>query len=312
MKSELKKLFNLIKRNIKVYFKDKMLFFISLITPLILIILFLTFLGNVYKDNLLAFCVDFTTGEAIEVDSKVVNGFSLGWLFSSIISVCAVTVAFCSNVMVNDKINKTINDFSICPVKRVTIEISYFIANFVTTFIVCFIAFLVSLIVLAIGGFFLSFSDILMLLLLMIINILFGSLLASLVEMFLSSQGALSGICTIVSSMYGFLSGAYMPISSFDKVIQNILGFLPSTYGTVLFRKYYLRGCVNELSTVLAKENIEGIKKGFDFTLFIFDKEVEEYIMFIILLSSILVLFIIYIVLSILRNRKYSLKIKKA
>ena len=37
---------NLIRRNSKLFFKDKAMFFTSLITPIILLILYTTFLGN--------------------------------------------------------------------------------------------------------------------------------------------------------------------------------------------------------------------------------------------------------------------------
>ena len=37
----------LIKRNTKLYFKDKAMFFTSLITPVILLVLYATFLRNV-------------------------------------------------------------------------------------------------------------------------------------------------------------------------------------------------------------------------------------------------------------------------
>ena len=40
----------LVKRNVKLFFKDKGLFFTALITPAILLILYATFLGNVYRD----------------------------------------------------------------------------------------------------------------------------------------------------------------------------------------------------------------------------------------------------------------------
>ena len=42
-----------LKRNIKLFFKDKGVFFTSLITPLILLLLYVTFLGNVFKDTFL-------------------------------------------------------------------------------------------------------------------------------------------------------------------------------------------------------------------------------------------------------------------
>ena len=41
----------LIKRNIKLFFKDKGMFLTSLITPVILLVLYTTFLGNVYRDS---------------------------------------------------------------------------------------------------------------------------------------------------------------------------------------------------------------------------------------------------------------------
>ena len=40
----------LIGRNTKLYFKDKGMFFTSLITPVILLVLYSTFLSNVYED----------------------------------------------------------------------------------------------------------------------------------------------------------------------------------------------------------------------------------------------------------------------
>ena len=41
---------NLIRRNCKLFFKDKAMFFTSLITPMILLVLYATFLAKVYRD----------------------------------------------------------------------------------------------------------------------------------------------------------------------------------------------------------------------------------------------------------------------
>jgi len=46
----MRELFALIKRNVKLFFKDKGMFFTSLITPLILLVLYSTLLGEVYCD----------------------------------------------------------------------------------------------------------------------------------------------------------------------------------------------------------------------------------------------------------------------
>ena len=42
---------NLIIRNCKLFFKDKGMFFTSLITPLILLVLYATFLANIYRES---------------------------------------------------------------------------------------------------------------------------------------------------------------------------------------------------------------------------------------------------------------------
>ena len=44
----------LVKRNTKLFFKDKGMFFTSLITPAILLMLYVTFLANVYRDRFIS------------------------------------------------------------------------------------------------------------------------------------------------------------------------------------------------------------------------------------------------------------------
>ena len=61
------------------------------------------------------------------------------------------------------------------------------------------------MIYLAIVGWHLSLADIMLIILDMLLTVTMGSLIISIVEIFIKSQGALSGVCTLVSSMYGFL-----------------------------------------------------------------------------------------------------------
>ena len=49
----MKTFLSMTKRNIKLFFKDKGMFFTSLITPVILLVLYSTFLAKVYRDNLM-------------------------------------------------------------------------------------------------------------------------------------------------------------------------------------------------------------------------------------------------------------------
>ena len=88
-----------------------------------------------------------------------------------------------------------------------------------------------------------SFADVLLLILDVIILVLFGTSLSSLIHMFLSTQGQLSAVGTIISAGYGFICGAYMPISSFGSGLQKVLLFFnPRQEGIrLLFQKSCLK-----------------------------------------------------------------------
>ena len=304
MKSELKKLCALTGRNVKLYFKDKAMFFSSLITPLILIVLFLTFLGNVYADSL-----NSILGKdiAATLSNSVKTAFTGGWLFSSILATCCITVAFCSNVMITDKINKINTDFSIAPVKKSTVQLSYVIANYFTTLIICFTAMIVSFIYLGIVGWFLSFADVLLIIVNVMLLSLIGTLLSSIIWLFINGQGGLSAICTLVSSMYGFLCGAYMPISQFAVGIKNFVSLIPTTYSTVLFRQFYMGGALNEIARQgVPSELLNGVKQGFDGSIDFFGKAVPSWAMYVILICTVAVLLGLFILLSSIKRKGHT------
>ena len=110
----MKSLNALILRNIKLFFKDRGLFFSALITPLILLVLYATFLGNTYRSSFLS-----ALPEGFTVSDDLINGLVGGQLISSLLAVCCVTVAFCSNMlMVQDKVTGARQDLTVTPVKR--------------------------------------------------------------------------------------------------------------------------------------------------------------------------------------------------
>lgn len=311
--TEFKKLCALVSRNMKCYFKDKFLFFVSLITPMILLVLFITFLRGVYLDIFKQIFAAFGFQLA---EQRVLEGLAGSWLLSSILAVSAVTVAICSNaVMVNDKIENSLNDFLIAPVKRTTLSISYFIANFTVTLIVELAVLSVGFIYLAVVGWYLSFTDVLLILLDILCCVLFGALVAGVVESFVSTQGALSAISTLVSGMYGFICGAYMPLSQFADGMRNVICCLPGTYSVGILRNHFMSGYVNKLTELgLPAAGTEALKDGFDCNLTFggaFNKVVYEggtqipvWAMFIILLGACAVLLAAYISIVVLSNRK--------
>lgn len=294
----------LIKRNTKLFFKDKGTFFTSLITPLILLFLYVCFLGDIYRDSFEMTFEQMNIG--ITVPDKVLNALVSGQLFSSLLAVCCVTVAFCSNmIMVNDKVNGSRSDLTITPVKPSTMALGYYISTAISTLVITFVATGICLIYVGATGWFMSVKDILLLVLDAFWLTMFGTALSSVIIVFLSSQGQISAVGTIVSSGYGFICGAYMPISQFSNTLQNIIALLPGTYGTSLLRTHAMNGSISELEKLnLPKEAIEGIKDMVDSNLYFFKTEVSELAKYGVLIGSVVLLIVAYIVINILRNKK--------
>lgn len=290
------KFINLTKRNIKVYFSDKSMFFVSLITPLILLVLYSSFLGNIFKESFIS-----AIPEGVEVSDKLINALVSGQIISSLLSVSAVTVAFTSNLlMVNDKVNGSIKDINITPINKWIKSLSYFTASFISTIIINLVALGLCLLYTYKVGWFYSFNDILILILDIVILTLFGTSLSSIINFSLKSQGAASAVGTIVSSGYGFICGAYMPISSFNQTLQRVLLFMPGTYGTSLIKNHSLNPILNELSKVhIPNEVIENIKTSLDCNLSFFGQNVKIGNMYIIMIITI----ILFILINVLQNK---------
>ena len=102
----------LVKRNCKLFFKDRGAFLTALITPLILLVLYSTFLANVYRDSLRS-----AIPEGITVAEKLIDGTVGGQFIASLLAISCVTITFCVNlIMIVDRANGTVRDLTITPV----------------------------------------------------------------------------------------------------------------------------------------------------------------------------------------------------
>ena len=296
----MKKIINLTIRNIKIYFSDKGMFFTSLITPAILLVLYSTFLNNAYKE---AFINSIPNG--IALSSKLINALVSSQLVGSLLSVSCITVAFCSNMlMVQDKANGNIMDLIITPTDKKILAISYFLASFVSTLIVNLFALGLCLIYIAANGWFMNIMDVLLIILNVVGLTLFGCILSSLINSFLSTQGQISAVGSIVSSMYGFIAGAYMPMSQFGTGLRNALLFLPTTYGTALMKNSVMASAFRELGKIIPNDAMNSLKESVDIRLIFNGNVVSISTMYLIVIVTIIALFIIYILKYILRKNK--------
>jgi multidrug/hemolysin transport system permease protein len=285
---------NLTRRNVRLFFKDKGMFFTSLITPMILLVLYVTFLARAYRDSFSA-----ALPAGFPLDGAVIDATVGGQLISSLLAVICVTVAFCSNLlMVQDKVSGARRDITVSPVKRSTLAVSYFLASAATTLIITVAALAVCLVYLAIVGWYMTVGDVLLMLLDVVLLTLFGTALSSCVNFSLSTNGQASAVGTIVSAGYGFICGAYMPISSFSDGLQRVLSFLPGTYGTALLRSHALAGAYRKMAESGFPDTvIESIRDSIDCNIYFFGHKAETWAMYAVLVGATALLTAVYVLL---------------
>lgn len=295
----MKTVYFLTRRNCRLFFKDKGMFFSSLITPIILLVLYATFLAKIYRDSFVSAVPPGLVSDSL-IDATVA-----AQLISSLLAVICVTVAFCANLIsINDKASGAIRDLTVTPVRRSALAVGYFAAAAIVTLIVTLTTFAVCLIYLAFIGWYMSVADVFLFLLDVLLLTLFGTALSSCVNFGLSTNGQASAVGTIVSAGYGFICGAYMPMSGFGTGLQRVLSFLPGTYGTCLIRNHAMAGVLREMRDTAGfpDEVLEGIRDSIDCNLSFFGTQVTLPAMYLILTGATLLLVGLYILLNALRR----------
>lgn len=295
----MKTVYFLTRRNCRLFFKDKGMFFSSLITPIILLVLYATFLAKIYRDSSVSAVPPGLVSDSL-IDATVA-----AQLISSLLAVICVTVAFCANLIsINDKASGAIRDLTVTPVRHSALAVGYFAAAAIVTLIVTLTTFAVCLIYLAFIGWYMSVADVFLLLLDVLLLTLFGTALSSCVNFGLSTNGQASAVGTIVSAGYGFICGAYMPMSGFGTGLQRVLSFLPGTYGTCLIRNHAMAGVLREMRDTAGfpDEVLKGIRDSIDCNLSFFGTQVTLPAMYLILTGATLLLVGLYILLNALRR----------
>lgn len=296
----MKEITALVSRNRKLFFKDKGMLFSSMITPAILIVLYATFLANVYKDSFVS-----ATKDMIDLSDKIINGTVAAQLAAALLAVSCVTVTFCVNLtMVQDRASGARKDFDVSPVSKTKIYIGYFISTVLNSLMVNGTALALCLLYILKMGWYMNASDVIFIILDMILLVLFGSTLSSIVSYPLKTQGQLSAVGTIVSAGYGFVCGAYMPISNFSSGLQKALSYLPGTYGTSLVKNHMLNGVYKEMAdTGLPSEAVTVIRNTLDCNPVFRGHVVGVSQMYLIMAGSILVFGAAYLLIIMIRER---------
>ena len=258
----------LVERSLKIFLKDKASVFFSLLAPLIVLGLYLLFLGDIQTDGIK------TAFEGAPIDDKLLKSFVDSWMLAGVVSVACVTVSFSvQGITVQDREKGVLNDMLASPISRGIIDISYLISNFVVTLCICLIVLAVAFVYVAITGWALSFVDVVLLIALTIMSVLSASIISTLVGLAFRTSSQHSAFVGIISAVIGFVMGAFMPLSAFPEGVQYVTLFVPATYSAALYRNLFMRGALEKIDAALPGAG-DGLKGSFSMELNFFGKTI--------------------------------------
>ncbi len=215
----------LISRNLKVFFRDRASVFFSLLAVLIILGLYVLFLGDVMMQDF-----NGVSGAKALSDSWIMSGIL------AVISVTTVLGAF--GTMVDDRAHKIIKDFSASPLSRGKLAGSYIVSSFVVGSVMTLLAFALSEIyIVARGGTLLTLSQTAEVMGLILLSALSNTAMLSFLVSFLKSQNAFGTASSLVGTLIGFLTGIYMPVGVLPEAMQAVVKVFPVSHAALLLRR---------------------------------------------------------------------------
>ncbi|WP_104102164.1 ABC transporter permease [Arthrobacter sp. 08Y14] len=212
---------NLMLRNLRLFFRDRMGVFFSLLSALILFLLYTLFLGSTQIDDLQQSFPGATRDD--------VKGFVDTWMFAGIVGITSITTGLGAlNVFVEDSSSGRFRDFMVSPIRREQLILGYLSSAGVVALIMTTVMLIISLVYLyLVDGISFSAGQIATVYGFLALSCLAFAALSSFAVSFVRTAGAYSALSTIVGTILGFLAGAYIPVGALPEGVRTVVSALP-------------------------------------------------------------------------------------
>ena len=247
-----------IKRNVLLFFKDWQSILFSLLTSIIVLVLYLLFLKGTFVSAIQR-AMEQYPGPASMVPQKDIDMFANLFLLSGILGSAMISVPFsCITVLVKDRANKVDYDILATPMKREQIILAYFVSAVLTSILLNSIILAVGLIGIRMqGNMYLNISQVVKAFSVVALGSISASAIFMIIVLFFKTVSACEAFFGILSAASGFVIGAYIPISQFSNEVQTVCNLFPASQITIMLRNILLNGLLEHINT-----SLQGVDQG--------------------------------------------------
>ena len=233
----------IVRRNLQIFFRDRLNVFFSLLGAVILFGLYTLFLGNLQTADLADSLPGTTSGE--------VQAFVDSWMFAGIVLITTVTTGLGGlAVLVDDDQSGRFRDFLVAPLRRGQLVLGYLLSAAAVAVILSVVVLILSVVYLGVlRGTWLSPPAIARSVMIVVLSCVAFTTFSALIVSFVRTNGAFSGLATIVGTVLGFIAAAYIPIGAFPDTVASVVAALPFAQAGMLLRREFSEGT---LATITA------------------------------------------------------------
>ena len=243
----------LIKRNLLLFFKDWQSILFSLLTSIIVLVLYLLFLKGTFVVAINKEMEQYP-GLASMVSEKDIDMFANLLLLTGILGSAMISVPFsCITTLVRDRANKVDYDILATPMKRGQIIFAYFVSAVLSSTLLTGIILTIGLVGIRMqGNIYMNASQVVKAFSIVALGSISASAIFMIIVLFFKTVSACEAFFGILSAASGFVIGAYIPISQFSNEVQTVCNLFPASQITIMLRNILLNGLLEHINTSLA------------------------------------------------------------
>ena len=283
----------LIKRNLLLFFKDWQSILFSLLTSIIVLVLYLLFLKGTFVSAMQS-AMEQYPGLASVVTEKDIDMFANLLLLTGILGSAMISVPFsCITTLVRDRASKVDYDILATPLKRGQIIFAYFVSAVLSSTLLTGFILAIGLVGVSLqGDTHLNGIQLVKAFAVVALGSISASAIFMIVVLFFKTVSACEAFFGILSAASGFMIGAYIPISQFSDGVQTVCNLFPASQITIILRNILLNGLLEHINTSLAGTDqgmfVLSLKEYFTFQAKLFNGYLDmnkmlEYILGVIL-----------------------------
>jgi len=219
----------LVKRIILLFFRDKANVFFSLLAVLIILGLYILFLGDAMVQMLQS---------QLDSSTALISVTMASLIMAGMVAVTSVTCCMGSlGIGVEDKETAS-KDFLTSPASRGKITAGYLFGSAVIGLIMTTVALVICVGYLIFkGGSIPDLNTVFLLMFTVVLSVLCGNSMVYFLSVFIKTQNAFSAVSTVIGTLIGFLMGIYMPIGQMPEAVQWVIKCFPMSHAGSMFRQ---------------------------------------------------------------------------